>query len=132
MKKSHLIILISVLILLSLIIWIFQAGFSGRAADLVQFGIVLMVIAFGFYVGVTRIRSARRGEVPEDELSRRMLRRASSRAFYISLYLWLVVLYLSEETAMPGHTLIAGGIVGMAVTFAGSWIFLKWKGIGDE
>lgn len=132
MKKSTLAILITALVLLSVIIWMFQTGFSGKAAEIVQFGIVLLVIAFGFYTGVRRLKSERRGEPAEDELSRRMLRRASSRAYYISLYTWLVMLYLSEEKGIPGHILITAGILSMAVIFAGCWLYLKIRGIRDE
>ena len=132
MKKSHLIILVSAMVLISVIIWMFQSGFSGKIAEIIQFGVVFLVISFGFYIGFVRMKSMKRGEPSEDELSKRMLTRASSLSYYISLYIWLVVLYLIEETSFAGHTLIAGGILAMAVTFAASWLFLKVRGLGDE
>jgi len=132
MKKSNLIILVSAMVLLSVIIWIFQAGFTGKMAEIIQFGVVFLVISFGFYIGFVRLKSEKRGEPAEDELSKRMMQKATSLSYFISLYMWLVMLYLSEETSIEGHTLIAAGIIAMAVSFAACWLFIKWRGIKDE
>jgi hypothetical protein len=132
MKKSLLVILVSGIVLLSLAIWFFGFGFAGQTATTIQFAIVFLLVILGLYIGFVRLKSRQRGEPAEDELSKRMLQKASSLAFYISLYIWLVMLYLSEGHGFAGHTLIAGGIVAMAVTFAGSWVSLKLRGPRDE
>jgi hypothetical protein len=58
--------------------------------------------------------------------------RASSLAFYISLYLWLFVMYISDKTTLPAHSLIGAGILGMAVVFLFSWLGVRIFGIRNE
>jgi hypothetical protein len=132
MKKSHLVILVAAMVLLSVFVWVFQSGFTGTVSEIVQFGVVFLVVTFGFYIGYRRLNSEKRGEPAEDELSRRMLRKASSLSFYVSLYIWLIVLYLTEESKFEGHTLVAGGILAMAASFVACWLFVKWRGLSNE
>ncbi len=107
-------------------------GFPGQNATTIQFAVVFLLVVLGFYIGFARLKSRQRGEPAEDELSKRMLQKASSLSFYISLYIWLILLYLIEDHGFSDHTLIAGGIVSMAVTFAASWVYLKLRGPRDE
>jgi peptidoglycan/LPS O-acetylase OafA/YrhL len=67
----------------------------------------------------------------EDELSKKILQKASSTAYYISLYMWLVFIYMSDKTKMETHTFIGAGILGMAVLFCVCWIFYKIRGMKD-
>jgi hypothetical protein len=58
--------------------------------------------------------------------------RASSLAFYISIYLWLFVMYVSDKTTLPSHTLIGGGIVAMAMVFFLCWLGVRLFGMKHE
>jgi len=73
--------------------------------------------------------SERRGEPAEDELSKKIMQKAASTAFYISLYWWLVLSYLSENWKMETGSVIGRGILGMALIFVLSWVFCKIKGV---
>jgi hypothetical protein len=117
---------------ISLGVWAYyymQGGFE--AGDLFQFGIIGLLIVFAFYLGFRRLSSERRGQPAEDEMSKRVLQKAASTAYYFSLYMWLIVSYLSDSRDLPTHTWIGLGIVGMAILFAGSWFYHNLKGIDD-
>jgi peptidoglycan/LPS O-acetylase OafA/YrhL len=131
MKKSYLAIIISTLVLAPTIIWLISTKTSLAFPGITQFGIILVLIGFGVFVGLTRLKSDKRGEPAEDELSKKILQKASSVSYYISLYLWLGIMYYSDKTTIETHTLIGAGILGMAVIFFISWLFYKIRGMKD-
>jgi hypothetical protein len=131
MKKSILVIIVSVLVLVATIMWLLNANtplsFSANAPILV----VLVIVVFGLYVGYSRLKSEKRGEPAEDEMSKRIMLKTSSMSFYISLYWWLAVSYFSDRLELETHSLINGGILGMAVIFCLCWIVFKLMGVKD-
>jgi peptidoglycan/LPS O-acetylase OafA/YrhL len=113
-------------------IWAYYSLQEGFApGDLFQFGIIGLLIVFAFYIGIRRLSSESRGQPAEDEMSKRVLQKAAGTAYYISLYMWLVVSYLSDSRDLPTHTWIGLGIIGMALLFAGSWLYYNAKGVVD-
>ena len=131
MKKSYLVLIISALVLTTTILWLLNAKITPSFQEIAQYGVILVLVVFGFYVGFSRLRSERRGEPAEDELSKKILQKASSMSYYISLYLWLAVMYYSDKTKLETHTLIAAGILGMAIIFCACWIIYKIRGMKD-
>ena len=96
---------------------------------MIQVGIALVLVGFAVYLGISRLRSHQRGEPGEDELSKKVVTRASSLAYYISIYLWLFVMYISDKTTLPSHSLVGAGILGMAVVFLLCWLGVKAFGM---
>ena len=92
-------------------------------------GIVFILVGFAVALGAARLRSRRRGEPAEDELSKRVMTRASSLAYYVSIYLWLFIMYISDKATLPAHTLVGTGIAGMAVVFLLCWLGVKLFGL---
>jgi peptidoglycan/LPS O-acetylase OafA/YrhL len=131
MKRSYLALIISGLVLLTTIIWFISTKKPADVLGVVQFGIILVLIGFGVYVGISRLKSENKGEPAEDELSKTILQKASSMSYYISIYMWLGFMYFSEKTKWENHTLIGAGILGMAVLFFVCWIIYKIKGVKD-
>lgn len=122
---------ISALVLVSLLIWALQGHFSGNLREILQAGIVLVLVGFAVYLGVSRLRSRLRREPAEDELSKKVMTRASSLAFYVSIYFWLFIMYISDRTSLEAHSLVGGGILGMAVIFLLCWLGVKAFGTKD-
>jgi peptidoglycan/LPS O-acetylase OafA/YrhL len=131
MKKSYLVLIISAMVLATTILWVVSSKTSQNFGGIAQFSIILVVIGFGVYIGVSRLKSGKRGEPAEDEMSRKILQKASSTSFYISLYMWLGVMYFSDRTKLETHSQIGSGILGMAVIFCVCWIFYKIRGMKD-
>jgi peptidoglycan/LPS O-acetylase OafA/YrhL len=99
--------------------------------DLFQFLIIGLLIIFALFLGIRRISSERRGLPAEDELSKKVIQKAAGTAYYISLYMWLVISYLADSRELANHTWIGIGIVCMAILFAGSWLYHNYNGIQD-
>jgi len=131
MKRSYLVLMVSALVLVTTILWLLNTEKPMHISDFVQFGIILVLVGFGVFVGISRLKSGTRREPVEDELSIKILRKASSTAYYISIYMWLGFMYISDKIEWESHRLIGAGILGMAVLFFVSWIFYKTIGMKD-
>jgi peptidoglycan/LPS O-acetylase OafA/YrhL len=131
MKKSVIVFLIGALILLTSAVWIISTT-GLKPADLVSVGVIILVVGFAIFVGYKRLKSTRRGEPADDELSRKVMQRTAGLSFYISLYIWLAIMYFSDKVRYETNTLIAAGILGMAVTFAVCWLFFNFRGIRND
>jgi hypothetical protein len=132
MKRSYGALIVAVLVLLTTILWISTTDEPMNLLGILQYAIIFVLIGFGFYFGISRMKSARRGEPAEDEMSKNIMRKASSYAFFISIYMWLALSYFSDRINLETHTQIGGGIVGMAVVFFLCWVFFKLRGMSDE
>jgi hypothetical protein len=129
MKKTIVSFVISALVLASLVLWALKGQISGNTQEIVMAGIVLVLVGFAVYLGVSRLRSHLHREPTEDELSRKVMTRASSLAYYISIYLWLFIMYISDKTSLAAHSLVGAGILGMAVLFLLCWLGVKAFGM---
>jgi peptidoglycan/LPS O-acetylase OafA/YrhL len=132
MKKSILMFLVAVLILITCGLWFFSSGSGTKPVDLLQFVVIILVVAFAVFIGFKRLSSARRGEPAEDELSKKVLQKTAALSFYISLYMWLAMIYLSDKIKLESDALIGAGILGMAVIFAICWVVLNFTGVKNE
>ena len=128
MKRTIVMFLVGALALVALVIWALKGHFSGNIQEILNGGIVLVLVGFALFLGVSRLRSRQRGEPAEDEMSKGTMTRASSLSYYVSIYLWLFVGYISDKTSLPVHSLIGGGIMGMAVVFLLCWLGVKFFG----
>jgi peptidoglycan/LPS O-acetylase OafA/YrhL len=131
MKKSFLALIISTLVLVSTVLWVTSSKTTLNFGSIAQIGIIMVLIGFGLYVGIKRLRSEKHGEPAEDEMSKKTLQKASSISYYISLYIWLAVMYFSDRTKLDTHSLIGAGILGMAIVFCACWVFYKIRGMRD-
>jgi peptidoglycan/LPS O-acetylase OafA/YrhL len=132
MKKTVLVFIVAALLLITTGIWYFSTNGSLNPFDLLTFGIIVLVVAFAIFVGLKRLTSVKRGEPAEDELSKKIMRKTSSVSFYISLYLWLAIMYFSDRFNYETHTIIGTGILGMALIFGISWLVINFSGIKNE
>jgi hypothetical protein len=132
MKKTIVVFIVSALLLAAAALWALQGRIKGNTQEFLNGGAIFILVGFALFIGISRLRSHLRREPSEDELSKRAMTKASSLAYYISIYLWLFVMYVSERTTMPVHSLIGAGIVGMALVFLSCWIYVKAAGLKDE
>jgi peptidoglycan/LPS O-acetylase OafA/YrhL len=132
MKKAIIIFVIAALVLLSFIVWIINSRMEWNMVETMMVGVGIVVVGFAVYLGIKRVKSAARREPPEDELSKKVMTRASSISYYISIYLWLIIMYFSDRIQWETHTLIGAGILGMAVILLLSWLGVRLFGYIDE
>ena len=132
MKKSVIVFIVAALVLITTLFWIFSVSGPIKPMEYVNLGVIIVVVAFALLLGYKRLSSAKKGEPAEDEMSRKVMQKASSLSFYISLYLWLAIGYFSDRFNYETHTVIGAGILGMAVTFAICWVVIYFRGIRNE
>jgi hypothetical protein len=58
--------------------------------------------------------------------------KAFSLSFYISIYWLLFLMYVSDRVPWETHTMLGAGILGMAIIFFGSWLWVKFYGFRHE
>jgi hypothetical protein len=129
MKRTILMFIISAFVVASLALWVLKGHVAGNTRELIMVGTALVIVGFAVYIGMSRLRSHRLREPAADELSKKVMTRVSSLAYYISIYLWLFVMYVSDKTTLPAHSLIGTGILGMAVVFLLCWLGVKAFGM---
>jgi peptidoglycan/LPS O-acetylase OafA/YrhL len=132
MKKGIIVFIVAALVLITTGIWFFSTKENLKLFDLVSFGIIILVIAFAVFLGIKRLTSAKRGEPPEDELSKKVMQKTAAWSYYVSLYLWLAIMYFSDKVKFETHTIIGAGILGMAIVFAICWLVFNFRGIRNE
>jgi uncharacterized membrane protein len=93
--------------------------------------IAITILAFAIFVFRRGNRDIKKGFPLQDERSRSVLEKASSKAFYVSLYLLLAIGFLSEDIIhfrdVSQATSLAVG--GMAILFAVFWAYYNRKEI---
>lgn len=132
MNRTIIIFVVAAMVLISITLWVLNSQLSISTQEMLMIAVVLVVVGFAIYVGVARAKSLLRKEPIEDELSKTVVTKASSISFFVSIYLWLLIMYMSDKTTMPTHSLIGAGILGMAILFVLSWVAIKMIGLKNE
>ena len=52
-------------------VWLFNTGFNVSHFEVIQFGVIGLLIVFALFIGFSRFKSERRGEPAEDDLARK-------------------------------------------------------------
>ena len=132
MKRAVLVFILAALVLITTGLWFFSSSNKLDLPDFLGLAVIILVVGFAFYFGYKKLTSAKRGEPAEDELSKKVMHKAASWSYFISLYLWLAIMYFSDRLKYETHTLIGAGILGMAIVFAICWLVFNFRGIRNE
>jgi peptidoglycan/LPS O-acetylase OafA/YrhL len=132
MKRAFLVFVLAGLVLIMTGLWFFSSSNKLNLTDFLGLAVIIIVVGFAVFIGYIKFTSAKRGEPAEDELSKKVMQKAASWSYYISLYLWLAIMYFSDRLKYETHTLIGAGILGMAVIFTVCWLVFNFRGIRNE
>jgi peptidoglycan/LPS O-acetylase OafA/YrhL len=132
MKKAILVFILAALVLGTVGLWIFSSSGNFKPVDIVNFGVIILVVSFAVLLGYKKLVSAKRGEPAEDELTKKVMRKTSSLSYYISLYSWLAIMYFSDKLKYETHSIIGAGILCMAVIFVICWLVVNFTGLKNE
>ncbi len=93
--------------------------------------IAISILALAFFTFKRGNRDLKEGYPLKDERSRRVAEKSGYKAFLVSLYLLLVIGYLSEDVIKFRDVSQATGILigGMAILFLIFWIYYNKKEI---
>ena len=103
-----------------------QGDYAGGAGGIL---IALTILVFAIAVFIRGNSDMKHGFPLQDERSRKVLEKASSRAFYVSLYLLLAIGFLSDGVISFRDASQATGVaVGiMAILFGIFWAYFNRK-----
>ena len=132
MKKGMLMIILAIMVIAGVVLWFVKTTKEIQLEDIAKFGVILIVVGFALVVAIKKIRSAKADLPSEDELSKKVMQKAASLAYYVSLYWWLIIGYFSDRIKLETHTLIGIGIIGMAALLATFWFYYNYKGKFNE
>ena len=97
--------------------------------DIIFIIIAIIILVFAVIVFKRGNKDLKNGYPLQDERSKKVLDKASSRAFYVSLYLLLLIGFLSDDLIpfrdVSQATSVAVG--GMALLFLIFWIYYNRK-----
>ena len=128
MKRTILVTVVALLVVVTFIIWIASSELSFDFGTILMIAIAVLILAFAAIRVVRGVSDAKNQLPPEDELSKMIMLRTGSTAFQLSLFLWLVIGSVEDRIEMEGHTIIGGGILGMAILFL--WTLLSQNQLG--
>lgn len=129
MKKTVTIFVIAVMVVVSAVVWIFESNTIHDLQELLMLIGLFIIVGFAILRGFTRIRSHRQQEPTEDEYTRKVMNKTAALSYYISIYFWLLLMYLSDKIQMEMHSMIGVGIMGMALIFFFCWLGFKIFGL---
>lgn len=132
MKRAIILFVLAAMVLVSTGLWFFSNSNNVSLTNLTSLFVIILVVGFAVFIGYKRLTSAKRGEPAEDELSKKVLQKTASLSYYISLYIWLFLMYIQDKIAFETHSILALGLLGMAVTFALCWMIITFRGIHNE
>jgi peptidoglycan/LPS O-acetylase OafA/YrhL len=132
MKRAIILFAVIAMVIFSTVLWLTNSDAPFKPADLVEVGIILLVVGFAVIVLYKRVVSAKRGEPVEDELSKRVMQKAAAFSYFISIYIWVGVLFIKDRVKLDTEQLIGGGILGMALVFAILWMIFNFRGVKNE
>jgi len=132
MKRGLIAIAVSLLVLGSAAFWFFGTGDHKIGFEIVSFGVIIVLVGFGLLFAYRRLSAAHRGEPVEDELSKKIIQKTAAWAYYISLYMWVFMIWLKDRVALDTEQILGAGILSMAVIFFVCWIIIRARGLSHE
>jgi len=125
-------IVLAILVIISVVFWFTSTTKPISISEIAMYGALMLIVGFAVFIAIRRMKAAKEGLATEDELSKKVLQKASSMAFYTSLYWWLFLMYFTEKSKFENHNQIGVGILGMALLFAAFWVYYNYKGKFNE
>jgi len=124
------IIILSLFVIATGTLWSLNTFAKGDIAGAVTGGLIaITILVFAIFVYIRGNKDLREGFPLKDERSERVLEKASSKAFYVSLYLLLAVGFLSSIKFRDVSQAINLAMGGMAILFAVFWAYYNRKEI---
>ena len=123
MRKAIVIAVLAVLVLGTMLLWLFNSETTITGSRSIMIGIQVVILVFAVLVVVKRWTAKKQNLPAEDEMSKRILQRGAATSYYLSIYMWLALMYFEERIELERSTLIGAGILGMAILYGLSWVY---------
>ncbi len=132
MKKIFLPVFIITYVVILAGIGIFQTGMidgNHKLTEYIFVGVISILFLIGIILSIKRYRSEKQGLPVDDEMSIKIVNKSASYSYYLSLFIWLVLIFIQSRTNLVGSILMGYGIIGMAAMFILYFIYFNFKGV---
>jgi|GEM_PF-1943334 len=113
-------------------LWIYMAKEPFDTTGYLILGLSVFMICLGIYFKIQSYKNQNLGLASDDELSKRIKEKATSKAFNISFYIWLIIILFVKGIEPKGKIIMGFGLLGMALVFFLNWLYYSKIGISDE
>ncbi len=127
--RSIVVIALAVIITTTFIVYAITSGNIGHSLVLLVIATVIL-ITVGLFA-IKRFRDAQKGLPFEDERSRRVMEKATSRSFMVAIYAMLLIGWLSDDIIhfRDVSQATSAAILVIAISFFCFWIYYNLKEI---
>ncbi|MCD6566711.1 MAG: hypothetical protein J7K53_12300 [Bacteroidales bacterium] len=133
MKKIFLPIFILTWTLVLTGLWIIQPSNSTSSVlEYIFVGVICLFFLLGGFFGYARMKRKKQGLPEEDELSRKIAQKSAAISFYLSVVLWLTLIFIQSHFLIDIKWLLSSGMIGMAIIFFISWLIINNQGIDEK
>lgn len=133
MKKlrTSLILILAGTVTFTVGIWFYSTKAALTKFESAVAGAVLLIVVGSLIIGYKRIKEAKQGLPPDDELSVQIKQKAAAVAFSFSFLIWtMIILFMGNKDIEP--TIPIGiGIVTTGLLFLGLWAYYSKTGIDN-
>ncbi len=131
--KKHLVILIGLVLLMGLgVFTTMKSRFPFHLSDIIQFVTIFVLFGFAMVSQIRLLISAKRGLPARDELSKKIWQKASSAAYFITIYYLIALWLISEQIKIDIGVIFQLALLGMAVILAVCWGVISVIGMKNE
>ncbi len=134
MKKIVLPVFFITFVVILAAIQIFQTGINNNNNSISEYifvGVIFILFLVSIVLSIKKLKSTKQGLPEKDEMSTKIINKAASISFYISLFVWLIIIYVLRNNIGNTNVIIGYGIISMALTFILNLIYFQIKGIND-
>jgi hypothetical protein len=115
---------------------LFQSGFHEDTtmllvSEILHMVMILVLFILGIIQGVKRKRATEEGFPEDDELSEKIVRKSAGISFYLTLFIWLILLFINSFVEVDSRLIFSYGFIGMSLTFVITWLVINSQGIKD-
>ncbi len=126
-KRTSLFLYIAIFIMLVAGLILLLLGFDGF-----NFEIVIIIILIGLFAIQMTLKKLPNNQdiVSDDEMSKKILNNAAAKSYYISLYLWLILMYFSDRFS-DIESMFGVEIAMMGIIFMLNIFYIRFRGLND-
>lgn len=129
--KTSLLLILAGAVTFTMALWLYSTQEALTSFEYIVAGLVFVIVVVSIVVGLRRLKEAKQGIPPEDELSIQIKQKAAAVAFSFSFIVWtMILIFLGNENI--GHTIPIGiGIVSTGLLFLILWAYYSKTGLGN-
>lgn len=130
--KTSLILILAGTVAFSVVLWLYSSNTKLDIFEYIVAVVVAVTVIFSIIVGYKRIKNEKKGLPADDELSNKIKRKAASKAYIYSIYMWVVIYFFTRNENIGKEVPLGLGIIGMGLIFIIFWIYYSKQGIDNE